>query len=554
MANKQHISFRIEGRTCDGCARHVTQALRGVSGVVEAQVPGWRSGKATVVAEESVHDATLIDAVREAGYNAVLLERRELEGERRAPSAPDADYDLMIIGGGSAAFAAAIKGAELGARVAIVESGTIGGTCVNIGCVPSKTLIRAAELCYKSAYPRFEGLTACPPPSDWQLVVEQKNQLVAALRQGKYVNVMEMYPNISLIKGRAKFTGNRTIAVNSSSYTPGKIILATGSSPWAPPIPGLHEAGFLDSTDALDLPQLPNSMIVIGGGAIGLELAQLFNRFGVRVTVLEANPRIAPAEEPEIGDALAHHLEEEKMTVRPGAKINNVAGTDGEYRVECEINGRRETFAADQLLVATGRRPNTAGLGLENAGIAVGKKGELVVDEFLRTTNSDVYAAGDCIGDPMFVYVAAYGGGLAAENALTGADRIYDLFALPRVTFTDPQIASVGYTEQQARAAGIQVKAATLTLKDVPRALAARDTRGLIKLIADAETDRLVGAHVLAAEGGEMIQETTLAIRFGLKVTDIVETFHPYLTMTEGLKLAALTFNKEVAKLSCCAT
>jgi mercuric reductase len=186
--------------------------------------------------------------------------------------------------------------------------------------------------------------------------------------------------------------------------------------------------------------------------------------------------------------------------------------------------------------------------------IATGKKGEVVVDRFLQTTNSNVYAAGDCIGDPMFVYVAAFGGGLAAENALTGANRIYDLTALPRVTFTDPQIASVGYTEQQARATGIKVKTATLMLKDVPRALAARDTRGMIKLIADAETDILVGAHVLAAEGGEIIQEATLAIRFRLKVADIVETFHPYLTMTEGLKLAALTFNKEVGKLSCCAT
>jgi mercuric reductase len=363
-----------------------------------------------------------------------------------------------------------------------------------------------------------------------------------------------MYPNKSLIKGPAKFTANRTIAVNGNSYTPGKIILATGSSPWAPPIPGLHETGFLDSTDALDLLQLPQSMIVIGGGAIGLELAQLFNRSGVRVTVLEAFPRIAPSEEPEIGDALARYFEEEKMTVRSGLKINSVAKADGEYRVECEIDDRKVTFAAEQLLVATGRRPNTADLETENAGITTGTKGEVIVDEFLRTTNPDVYAAGDCIGDPMFVYVAAYGGGLAAENALTGAGRVYDLRALPRVTFTDPQIASVGYTEQQARAAGIQVKTTTLTLKDVPRALAARDTRGLIKLIADAETDRLVGAHVLATEGGEVIQEATLAIRFGLKVADIAETFHPYLTMAEGLKLAALTFSKEVAKLSCCAT
>jgi len=272
------------------------------------------------------------------------------------------------------------------------------------------------------------------------------------------------------------------------------------------------------------------------------------------VIALEVLPHIAPAEEPEIGEALARYLREERMTVHSGVKIHKVGKSDGEYKLECEIDGRRETVAAEQLLVATGRRPNTAGLGLEAAGIATGRKGEIVVDKTLRTANEDVYAAGDCIGDPMFVYVSAYGGGLAAENALTGAGRVFDLSALPRVTFTDPQIASVGHTEAQAREAGIKVKTATLSLKDVPRALAARDTRGLIKLVADAETDRLVGAHVLATEGGEIIQEATLAIRFGLKVADIVQTFHPYLTMAEGLKLAALTFNKEVAKLSCCAT
>lgn len=554
MSDKNQFTFRIEGMTCDGCARHVTEALRGVSGVEEAQVAGWQSGKAVVLALGKVSDGDLMKAVRKAGYNAVLEARRPVEGERRVPEGPKADYDLMIVGGGSAAFAAAIKGAELGAKVVIVEQGTIGGTCVNIGCVPSKTLIKAAELCFKSAYSRFEGLTACPPPSDWQRVVGQKNELVAALREGKYVHVMEMYPNISLIKGRAVLTGKRSVAVDGKAYAPGKILVATGSSPGAPPIPGLLEAGFLDSTQALDLPALPKSMIVIGGGAIGLELAQLFNRFGVKVTVLEVLPHVAPAEEPEIGEALARYLGEERMTVHSGVKIHKVGKSNGEYEVECEIEGRRETVAAEQLLVATGRRPNTAGLGLEAAGIATGRKGEIVVDKTLRTANEDVYAAGDCIGDPMFVYVSAYGGGLAAENALRGAGRVFDLFALPRVTFTDPQIASVGHTEAQAREAGIKVKTATLSLKDVPRALAARDTRGLIKLVADAETDRLVGAHVLAVEGGEIIQEATLAIRFGLKVSDIVETFHPYLTMAEGLKLAALTFNKEVAKLSCCAT
>ncbi len=554
MAERVHVSLRVEGMTCDGCARHVKKALEGVPGAHEARVPGWQSGEATVVANSAVTEDALVRAVADAGYHAVVLERRPVEGDRRVPAAERADFDLMVIGGGSAGFAAAIKGAELGARVAIVEGGTIGGTCVNIGCVPSKTLIRAAELCYHSAYPAFDGLTACPPPQDWQRVVQQKDELVAALRQGKYVDVMGIYPNITLIRGNARPTGPRAVAVDGQAYSPGKIILAMGASTWAPPIPGLKEAGYLDSTAALDLPALPESMIVIGGGPIGLELAQLFHRFAVRVTLLEALPRITIGEEPEVSEALAGYLRDEGMAVHAGVRILGVERDGNVRRVHTETDGQKYTFEAAEILVATGRRPNTSGIGLEAAGVQVGRRGEVLVNEYLQTANPDIYAAGDVVGDPQFVYVAAYGGGLAAENALTGARRVYDLTALPRVTFTDPQVASVGLTEAQVRERGITVKTTTLGLKDVPRAIAARSTKGLIKLIAEQDTDRLLGAHVLAAEAGEVIQEATLAIRFGLTIRDIVDTFHPYLTMVEGLKLAALTFEKDVARLSCCAT
>jgi len=462
------------------------------------------------------------------------------------------NYDLMTIGGGSAAFAAAIKAAELGATVAIVEKSTIGGTCVNIGCVPSKTLIKAAELCYHAAYPRFEGLTACPPPSDWQRVVKQKNELVTALRQGKYIDVAAVYPTITILKGDATLLGGRQVRVNGTVYEPGKIVVATGSHPWAPPIAGLHESGFLTSEQALNLEALPASLIIIGGGSIGLELAQLFTRFGVRVMVLESGPQVARAEEPEIGQAIVRYLEDEKVRICSNVTISRVEHQDGEYLMHTEANGKPEICRAERLLVATGRRPNTIGFGLEEAGVRVGATGEIVVNEHLQTTNPDIYAAGDCIGDPMYVYVAAYAGGLAAENALSGVAKIFDLTALPHVTFTDPQIASVGLTERQARKKGLRVHTSLLPLEHVPRALASRNTKGLIKLVAEEETGRLVGAHVLAAEAGEVIQEATLAIRFGLTVQDLADTFHPYLTMVEGLKLAALTFKKDVSKLSCC--
>ncbi len=463
------------------------------------------------------------------------------------------DFDLVTIGGGSAAFAAAIKAAELGVKVAIVEKGAIGGTCVNIGCVPSKTLIKAAELCYHSAYPQFEGLTACPPPADWQRVVQQKDELVTALRQGKYVDVASVYPNITILKGEARLLGGRRVQVNGTVYEPDRIVVATGSHPWAPPIPGLHESGFLDSEQALSLEALPSSLIIIGGGSIGLEFAQLFTRFGVQVMVLETGPYVARAEEPEIGQALVRYLEEEKVRICTDVRITRVERREGGYFVHTESNGKPEVCRAERLLVATGRRPNTSGFGLDAAGVRLGPHGEIVVNEHLQTSNLDIYAAGDCVGDPMYVYVAAYAGGLAAENALTGAGKVFDLTALPHVTFTDPQMASVGLTEQQAKAKGLRVQTAVLPLHHVPRALAARNIKGLIKLVAEEDTGRLVGAHVLAAEAGEVIQEATLAIRFGLTVQDLAQTFHPYLTMVEGLKLAALTFKKDVSKLSCCA-
>jgi mercuric reductase len=553
MSSKTHFTLRVEGMTCDGCARHVTQALKGVPGVEDAQVGSWRSGQAVVVAAPEVTEGVLIDAVKKSGYRALLRERRGLEGERRVPPAGDAEYDLMTIGGGSTAFAAAIKAAELGAKVAIVEKGTIGGTCVNIGCVPSKTLIKAAEICYHSAYPNFEGLTACPPPSDWQRVVQQKDELVAALREGKYVHVAEMYSNITILRGEAKLLGGRKVAVDGKIYTPGKILVATGSHNWAPPIPGLEEAGYIDSTQALTLKALPESLMIIGGGTIGLEFAQLFTRFGVKVMMMEAGPHVAMGEEPEIGNALVKYLEGEKVRVCANVKIKSVEQSNGEYRVHAEIGGSDEICRAQQLMVATGRRATTSGFGLEEAGVRLGPKGEIVVNEHLQTDNPDIYAAGDCMGDPMYVYVAAYAGGIAAENALNGAGKVFDLFALPRVTFTDPQVASVGLTEAQAKTQGFAVDTSVLDLKNVPRALASRDTRGLIKLVAEKDSGRLLGAHVLAADAGEVIQEATLAIRFGLTVQDLVETFHPYLTMVEGLKLAALTFKKDVAKLSCCA-
>ncbi len=543
----------VHGMTCDSCALHVEKALAKVAGVKEVSVPGWKSGRATVVAEGQVKGDELAAAVKGSGYTVGVRSRKAIpQAPDRAPSGDDR-YDLMILGAGSAGFAAAIKGAELGKRVALVGSGIIGGTCVNVGCIPSKTLIRAVETLHGAGQARFRGVHTVPGRISWPEVIAHKDELVNEMRQEKYIDVLSAYPEISYIEGRARLTGGNGVEVDGRAYAPGKIVVATGAQPWAPPIPGLAEAGYLDSTSALELRELPKSMIVLGGNAVGLELAQTYARAGTYVTVLEVLPRILPFEDEEISAALTGYLEGEGIRIVAGFKTESVVRRDGRYELRGLKNEAEVVFDAEQLLVATGRRANTAGMGLEEAGVRLGPRGEILVNDLLQTHNPLVYAAGDVMGRDMFVYVASYGGKLAADNALTGAGKVYDASYIPRITFTDPQVASAGLTEAEARAQGRDVRASVVTMAHVPRAQAARDTRGMVKLIADAQTDHLIGAHILAPEAGETIQTAVLAMRFGIRLGDLRETMFPYLTNAEGLKLAALAFEKDITKLSCCA-
>lgn len=461
-------------------------------------------------------------------------------------------YDLAVIGAGSAGFSAAITAAELGAHVALIGHGTIGGTCVNIGCVPSKNLIRAAESLHSAkAAARFSGIRAEGRVEDWKAVVRHKDELVSLLRQAKYVDLLPGYNTVAYIEGRARLTDGG-VAIDGRLIETDRVVIATGASPSLPPIPGIQDVPSLTSTTALALERLPKSLLVIGGGYIGCELGQMFARVGVKVTVVDIVP-ILSAGEPEISEALARYFRNEGIDIHEGVKTKAVRKTARGIALDISTADKDETIEAEQVLVTTGRRPNTEGLGLEAAGIARLPNGGIKVDDQMRTTKPGAYAAGDVTGRDMFVYMAAYGAKVAAKNALNGDSLRYDGAAMPAVVFTDPQVASVGLTEAGARAAGHDVRVSVLALDQVPRALAARDTRGLIKLVADAKTRRLLGAHILAPEGADSIQTAALAIRHKLSIDDLAETIFPYLTTVEGIKLAALAFSKDVAKLSCCA-
>lgn len=462
-------------------------------------------------------------------------------------------YDLAVIGAGSAGFSAAITAAEQGAQVALIGRGTIGGTCVNVGCVPSKTLIRAAEsLHHAGAAGRFAGIRAEGRVTDWAALIAQKDELVASLRQAKYADLLPAYNAIAYLDGPARLADGGVVVNGSLVKTP-KLIITTGARPAVPSIAGLDAVPYLTSTTALDLEALPRSLIVIGGGYVGCELAQMFARVGVEVSVVSRRG-LLPESEPEVTQALTGYFEDEGISVISGVGYRRIGSADAGILLEVMRNGEIHPLQAERVLIATGRSPNVEQLGLAEAGVRQAQGGAIEVDDRMRTSRTGTYAAGDVTERDQFVYMAAYGAKLAARNALNGDSLVYDNRAMPEVVFTDPQVGTVGLTEAAAKVAGHQVATSVLLLDNVPRALAARDTRGLIKLVADAKSRKLLGAHILAPEGADSIQTAALAIKAGMTVEQLGETIFPYLTTVEGLKLAALAFSKDVKMLSCCAS
>ena len=460
---------------------------------------------------------------------------------------------VAVIGAGSAGFSAAITAADKGADVTLIGHGTIGGTCVNVGCVPSKTLIRAAQTLHDAnSANRFDGLKADVKISNWSALIAQKQQLVDDLRQAKYIDILPAYEAIQYIEGEAQFSSNGQLSVAGKELDADKIIIATGTRPALPTIDGINDVPYLTSTSALELQELPKSLLIIGAGYIGVEIGQIFARAGVEVTLVSRRG-ILPEAEPEISHALAENLRQENIKLVDGITYNRIEGDHQLIRLYVEGPNKSQTLSAQKVMIASGRTPNSEQLNLAPAGIETDDRGGIIVDKHMCTTRSGVYAAGDVTGSDQFVYMAAYGAKIAATNVMEGDSLIYDNKIMPAVVFTDPQIASVGLTELQARSAGFDVKTSILTLDNVPRALAARDTRGLFKLVADAKTKLLLGAHILAPEGADSIQTAALAINAAMTYEELGAMIFPYLTTVEGLKLAAQTFDMDVNKLSCCA-
>ena len=557
--------LHVTGMTCDSCANHVEKALLTVPGVHKAEV-SYPDALARVSGEPALDPTMLVSAVAAAGYRAALADAppaamgsgllgkmREWLGSGDKAGGDGGGLHIAVIGSGGAAMAAALKAVEQGARVTLIERGTLGGTCVNVGCVPSKIMIRAAHIAHLRRESPFDGgIAAAPPAILRERLLAQQQARVDELRHAKYENILDGNTAITMLRGEARFRDGHHLTVRLTDGGEREVafdrcLIATGASAAVPPIPGLKDTPYWTSTEALESDTIPQRLAVIGSSVVAVELAQAFARLGSRVTIL-ARSTLFFREDPAIGEAVTAAFRAEGIEVQEHTQASHVAYAAGEF----VLTTGHGIVAADKLLVATGRTPNTRGLNLEAAGVTINAQGAIVIDKGMRTSNPHIYAAGDCTDQPQFVYVAAAAGTRAAIN-MTGGDAALDLSAMPAVVFTDPQVATVGYSEAKAHHDGIETDSRTLTLDNVPRALANFDTRGFIKLVIEEGSGRLIGVQAVAPEAGELIQTAVLAIRNRMTVQDLAEQLFPYLTMVEGLKLAAQTFNKDVKQLSCCA-
>jgi len=477
-------------------------------------------------------------------------------------------YDMLILGSGSTAFAAATRAKELGKTAVMTEGRTLGGTCVNRGCLPSKNLIEAARLVYDAAHPRYPGLAPARLSVDFPALIAQKDEIIQEYRQQHYTSLLQDNAGAEVVYRRATLVDPHTAEVRTPDggvrrLTGEQVLIATGSSPAIPEIPGLAETPYLTSDlltsdEAQELTELPRSLVILGGGYIALELGQMFARFGSEVTILERSERILKDYEPEISIALAGILRDEGVDIVNQAHVRQVEGDNSQVRVTAAVRGQQRTFAAAQLLVATGRRPNTTDLGLERVGVQLDAQGAVVVDACLRTNMPHIWAAGDVIGreteSQMATPVGAHDGGIVAANALAGANRIIDHTVIPRAIFTDPPVGVVGLTDREANARGLVCQCNTIPISVVPRAGVIRDTRGVIKMVLERPTRRVLGVSMLGVNASEVIHEAAMALRFGATADDFIDMVHVYPTMAEALKIAAISFTKDVSTLSCCAS
>lgn len=464
-------------------------------------------------------------------------------------------FDLIIIGGGAGGFAAAIKANELGAKTLIVNSGLpLGGTCVNVGCVPSKALLWPGEVLNLAKNHKLKGLEFKLRSFDLKTIIEEELKLVEKLRRERYEKVIKNLSNVTFFKGKAKFISQNEIAVGKEIFQAEKFIIATGSTANVPPIEGIKEVGYLTHIEALKIKKLPKSMLIVGGGPVGLEFAQMYSRFGAKITILEFGPKILSQAEPELAEKLSQILKKEGISIETKAQVTKTEKKAGKKLVfYLKKEGREKKLIAEEILLAAGKTPNTQDLDLERAGVKINERKAILVNSYCQTTSSHIYAVGDVAALPLRLETTAgREGTFAAENALNGTKNSIDYNSVPSVIFTDPQLAWVGLTDAQAIQKGIKCACQIISFEHLPKAQIIKRTEGLIKMVINAQTKQILGVHILAPNAGDLISQAAILVQNKMTIDEVINSLPPFPTMAEAIKLVAISFNKDITKLSCC--
>ncbi|MEM3676259.1 MAG: mercury(II) reductase, partial [Thermoplasmataceae archaeon] len=469
-------------------------------------------------------------------------------------------FDLIILGRGAAAFSAAIKASEMSSgkmRIAMVGTGHLGGTCVNVGCVPSKYLLEASHMVFEPQHPRMEGIFEADVKFNFSKVMDGLRSYVNRARDAKYVQVLDNYPNVQLFVGLGKFIDSTTIQITGGDGKPegtisaSNILIATGSRPSVPRIEGIENTDFLTSDTLWNLDKLPESTVIIGGGAIGLEIGQALLHFGSRVTIVEALDSLLPQSEPEIGYALRKRLEGEGMKFLLKARVSS-AGKNGDKKfLEVITHKGKEIIEAEKIIVSTGRRPNTESLNLQAAGVKTDQQGLILTDRRMRTSSPSIYAAGDCVSKNLFLETLAAREAVVAVSNMFGEDLTIDYESTPWAIFTLPQVAGVGMTEKDFSARNGSCLCRVFSLKNLTKADIIGETDGIIKITVDPKDHRIVGMHMFAPNATDIITEGAYAIKNGYTIEDVIATGHIFPSLSEGIKLAAQSFIRDVSKMAC---
>lgn len=463
-------------------------------------------------------------------------------------------YDLIIIGGGAGAFAAAIKANELGAKTAFINEGLpLGGTCVNVGCVPSKTLLHAAELLHQAKHHNIPGIELTVQQADFAKVVADELALVERLRNEKYQQVLDGLHNVTFIEGKATFVSSNVIEVGEQHIEAAKFIITTGSTAIVPAVEGLAEAGYITHVEAMQLKTIPERLVVIGAGPVGLELSQLYTRFGSKVTILQRAESIMPRAEPVLTERLQRILEGEGMTIKTSVQVTKVATDNGVKKIFYGDTEGQHSVAVDEILLAAGKTPNTGELNLTAAGVEVNDEQAIATQPNLQTSQANIYAAGDVTNLPLRLETTAgKEGTYAVMNALNGSQKSIDYRSVPNTVFTGPQLASVGYTEDEQMTELKACACRIVTFDKLPKASITKRTEGVIKIAIHPQTKVIMGVHILAPNAGDLIAQAMVLIKNKNTIDDLEEMLPVFPTLSEAIKLAAMSFTRDIAKMSCC--